>query len=79
MKHDRNSKMHIRIIISLTFWMLGCVSVGCSRTSVYVLNQDEIVILKKGETLTVPYDGTFYSQRAETRVMDATIIREKLR
>jgi hypothetical protein len=43
---------------------------GCSTTPVYVLDQKEIIVLKKGDTLIVPYDGTFYSARAEQRVME---------
>ena len=63
--------------------MLGIILtglVGCSTTtSIWVLNQDEIVMLKKGETLTAPYDGTFYSERAETRVMNAKKANIKLK
>ncbi len=59
--------------------MLGIGLIGCSTTSVYVLNQDEVILLKKGTTLTAPYDGTFYSQRAEQRVMNAKITVEKLK
>lgn len=59
--------------------MLGIGLSGCVSTSVFVLNQDEIVMLKKGEALIAPYDGTFYSQRAEKRVMDAKIIATKLK
>ena len=59
--------------------MLGIGLTGCGRTSVFVLNQDEIVMLKKGEALTAPYDGTFYSQRAEDRVMNAKIVATKLK
>ena len=51
--------------------IVGIVLTGCSGVSVFVLNQDEIVMLREGETLVAPYDGTFYSERAETRVMKA--------
>jgi hypothetical protein len=52
---------------------------GCTSTSVYVLNNDEFEPLKKGQVFTVPYDGSYYSQRAETRIMDAKIIATKLK
>lgn len=71
--------MHTKIKVSLICLTLGMGLIGCGRTSVFVLNQDEIVMLKKGEALTAPYDGTFYSQRAEDRVMNAKIVATKLK
>jgi hypothetical protein len=59
--------------------MLGIVLTGCGRNSVYVLNQDEILLIKKGQTITAPYDGTFYSQRAENRVMNAKVVAANLK
>lgn len=58
--------------------MLGTSLVGCSTvtgTSVYVLNSDEVVLLNKGETMKAPYNGTFYSERAEKRIMNARKIK----
>jgi hypothetical protein len=55
------------------------VSIGCGRTSVYVLNQDEIMLIKKGQVITAPYDGTFYSARAENRVMNAKVVATNLK
>lgn len=71
----------MRVGISLTFLMLGVMLSGCvsQKMSVWVINQDEIQMLKKGDTLTAPYDGTFYSKRAESRIMDAKIMAIKLK
>ena len=65
--------------MSLTFLMLGIGLTGCSRIQVYVLDQKEIMQVKKGDTIIVPFDGTFYSNRAEDRVMNAKVIKEKLK
>lgn len=46
---------------------------GCSTTSVYVLNQAELVRVKKDQVITVKYDGWLLSQRAVDRVMNAKI------
>jgi len=55
------------LLISLT------VLVGCSRISVYVLDQSELVKVRSGETITAKYDGWLLSQRAVDRVMNAKI------
>lgn len=55
------------LLISLT--VLG----GCSRISVYVLDQAELVKIKSGETITAKYDGWLLSDRAVDRVMNAKI------
>lgn len=50
--------------------ILGITLTGCvSLTPVYVLNGDEIEFVSKGQNFTANYDGTFYSARAEKRVM----------
>ena len=64
--------------MNLLFLTLGIVLIGCSSTTVYVLNEKEIMSLKKGEGITIPYDGTFYSERAESRVMNAKVIKKNL-
>ena len=46
---------------------------GCANTSVYVLDQAELVKVKSGETITAKYDGWLLSQRAVDRVLDAKI------
>lgn len=69
----------MRIKILLLSLMLGISITGCSRISVIVLNKDEIVVLKKGDQFTAPYDGTYYSQRAEQRVMNAKKIMENIK
>lgn len=62
---------HLRLfgfaLLAIVIFMLT----GCGSTSVYVLKQDEIVPLLKGENFTTPYDGCYYSLNAEKRVMDA--------
>ena len=70
----------MRLAINLIILTLGIMLVGCSRgTSVFVLQGDEFIPLRKGETLTAPYDGSFYSQRAESRIMGAKVIATKLK
>lgn len=60
--------------------MLGISLAGCSAaTQVYVLNQDEVILLNQGDALTAPYDGTFYSARAEKRIMNARKITTDLK
>jgi hypothetical protein len=58
----------IALLIFLT--VLG----GCSTTKpVYVLDQEELIRVKAGETITVKFDGWVLSQRAVDRVLDAKI------
>lgn len=59
--------------------MAGISLAGCSTTSVFVLNQDEVIIVKAGELIIAPYDGTFYSERAEKRIMNAKKIQQDLK
>lgn len=60
--------------------MLGLALTGCSSlTTTYVINNDEIEFLSKGQTFTAPYDGTFYSQRAEKRIMEVKVRRVNLK
>jgi len=59
-----------RMALLLIFLML---SAGCANTSVYVLDQAEVVKVKSGESITAKYDGWLLSNRAVTRVMDAKI------
>ena len=63
-----------KIRTSLLCLTLGTTLIGCASsgtTPVYVLNGDEIIMVSKGQVITAPYDGTFYSARAEKRVMNA--------
>lgn len=49
--------------------------IGCtSSKSVYVLNKEEVLSVKKGDTVTVQFDGWFFSNRAVSRVIDAKIV-----
>ena len=62
--------MRKQIILLLTFWILLA---GCRTTSIYVLDQAELVRVKKDETITAQYDGWMLSDRAVDRVMNAKI------
>ena len=66
--------MRKRAKVLLIFWivLVGCIS-GCTRTSVYVLDKEELIGVKAGETVTVKFDGWVLSQRAVDRVLDAKI------
>jgi len=57
----------------LIFLMLGVICSGCATTSVYVLDQAELVKVKAGETITAKFDGWLMSQRAVDRILDARI------
>ena len=62
--------MRRRTIVLLIFLTL---LVGCASTSVYVLNKEELIRVKKGQTVTVEYDGWMLSDRAVDRVMNAKV------
>ena len=63
--------MRINLMALLLIFLT--VLVGCSRISVYVLDQSELVKVKSGETITAKYDGWLLSQRAVDRVMNAKV------
>lgn len=58
------------MILNLIFLMLLA---GCANTSVYVLDQAELIRVKSGEKIEAKYDGFFFSDRAVDRVLDAKI------
>lgn len=60
----------IRIIMLASFLTLLA---GCASTSVYVLDQAELMRVKKEQTVTAKYDGWLLSDRAVGRVMNAKI------
>lgn len=64
-------KRTIALLIFLTA-LVALIS-GCARTSVYVLDQAELVRVKKDQTVTAKYDGWLLSDRAVDRVMNAEI------
>jgi uncharacterized protein YjcR len=64
-------KRTIALLIFLTA-LVALIS-GCARTSVYVLDQAELVRVKKDQTVTAKYDGWLLSDRAVDRVMNAKI------
>lgn len=57
------------MILALSWMLLA----GCAKTSVYVLDQAELVRAKKDQVITAKYDGWFISDRGVTRIMDAKI------
>ena len=58
----------------LIFWMASAIFIsGCVSTSVYVLDQAELVKVKAGDTVTAKFDGWLLSTRAVNRVMNAKI------
>lgn len=60
----------IRMMILVSFLML---LVSCARTSVFVLDQAELIRVKKDQSIIVKYDGWLLSDRAVDRVMNAKI------
>ena len=62
-------KRIIALLISLTA-LGGCAS---TATSVYILDQAELVRVKKDQTVTAQYDSWLLSDRAVDRVMNAKI------
>jgi len=60
----------IRTMILASFWIL---SAGCANTSVYVLDQAELIRVKVNQNITAKYDGWLLSDRAVDRVMNAKI------
>ena len=62
--------MRIRMIALAIFLT---VLAGCVSTSVYVLDQAELVRVKKEQVITAKFDGWLLSDRAVNRVMDAKI------
>ena len=52
---------------------------GCSTTSVYVLQDTEVVRMKSGDTVTAKEPGWYLSDRAVDRVMNAKITGVKLK
>lgn len=69
----------MKIKILLLSLMLGISTSACSGINVFVLEEKEVVVLKKGDSFVAPYSGTFYSENAEKRIMNARQIRENLK
>lgn len=62
--------MRLKMIVLLIF---STVLVGCSSTSVYVLNKSEVERVKANQNITAKYDGWLLSDRAVIRVMNAKV------
>ena len=61
-------------LICLT--LLG--SCGCARTSVYVLDQKELMRVHKGDKVDAAFDGYVMSDRAIERVLESKIDAKKI-
>lgn len=59
-------KMMILVLFSILL-------MGCKTTSVYVLDEAELIRVKEGDFVTVKFDGWVLSDRAVDRVMNAKI------
>jgi len=77
MKQNRNLR---KLKLLLIFLMLSSTLVACNTTSVYVLDKEELVKVKKGDVVTVQFDeGWLLSKKAVDRVMNAKIEQQKLK
>ena len=75
MKHKQNwGKLKLLVTSSILLILLT----SCNTTSVYVLDQQELVKVKEGDTVKVKFDGWLLSQRAVTRIMNAKVEAIKL-
>lgn len=80
MRQRRNwTKRIVLTGVLLTSLTLSVVLAGCSTTSCYVLDQQELVKVKSGDVVTAKFDGWLMSNRAVDRVMDAKIMETKLK
>jgi len=62
------------VLPAILLTLSAILSSGCARgTSVYVLDQAEIIKVKAGQNITASYDGWVLSNRAVDRVMNAKI------
>lgn len=67
------------ILVSLLMLSAGLIS-GCASTSkAYILDQAELVRVKKGQNITAQYDGWLLSDKAVSRIMDTKIKAVNLR
>jgi uncharacterized protein YjcR len=60
------------------FLLCSMLLAGCVSTSVYVLDQAELVRVKSNQTITAKFDGFYLSDRAVDRVLNANIKAVKL-
>ena len=78
-RHKRIWIMRLKTIVLATFLIVSAGLSGCASTSIYVLNQDELLRVKTGQTVTSKYDGWLLSDRAVSRVLNAKIKDANLR
>ena len=65
------------IVVVLAICSMALVS--CARTSVYVLDQAELIKVKAGDQVLAKFDGWVMSNRAVDRVMNAKVDEVKLK
>lgn len=68
-----SKKLRVKTVLCLTYLTVSAALSGCSTTSVYVLDQAELVKVKAGDTVTAKFDGFLFSNQAVRRVMDAKV------
>lgn len=59
--------------ITMIALLFSTALIGCASTQVYVLDEAELIRVKKGDSVTVEFDGWVLSDRAVDRVMNAKI------
>jgi len=67
-----------KMTLVLLLMVLGTLVSGCSTTSVYLLEEREIVRVKQDDMVNAKYNGWLLSDRAVDRVMNAKIKRINL-
>ena len=63
----------MKMMTQAVFLMLLVGLSACASTNVYVLDQSELLRIKKGQQINATYDGWVLSDRAVQRVLDAKI------
>lgn len=71
MKQLKNWKKKMILLTAI----LSTLSIGCSskQTTVFVLYQEDMVNLNRGDTFTAPADGTFFSDTATINLLKAKV------
>ena len=57
------------IVVICSMGLVSC----ATKSSVYVLDQAEVIKIKAGDQVTAKYDGWVFSNRAVDRVMNAKV------
>ena len=73
MRGKRKLKKLLPRMVLPAICLMVFLSSGCSRTSVYVLDQAELMKVAKGDKVDIKFDGYVFSDRAIQRVMNAKV------